>query len=345
MKRTSITVVALALVAAACGDTDVAVAEPPATTAPSTTTTTIPSFHPEGKGWELVWSDEFDGTELDLERWDHEENCWGGGNNELQCYTASDTNVAVADGLLRITALEEEATGLAVSEDFPEAATAGNKTQPYTSGRIRTKGLGDWRYGRFEIRARLPYGQGLWPAVWMLPTDSPYGSWAAGGEIDIMEAVNLKTRDGAVTRSVHGTLHYGAEWPANVFSGTFWPFGDDHPSDVFHTYALEWEEGEIRWYVDGTHYATQTADGWYTQFAGPDGALVVGEGAAPFDQPFHLILNVAVGGTWPGPPDDKTVFPQEMLVDYVRVYRCAESPEDGKGCATVSDAAALVGGG
>ena len=162
------------------------------------------------------------------------------------------------------------------------------------------------------------------------------GSWAAGGEIDIMEAVNLKTIDAAVTRAVHGTLHYGGEWPANVLSGASFAFGDVHPSDSFHVYALEWEEGEIRWYVDDVHYATQTSDGWYTQAGGP--------AAAPFDQPFHLVLNVAVGGNWPGPPDDATTFPQVMEVDYVRVYECSASPADGRGCATSSETARLVEG-
>ncbi|MBT8197235.1 MAG: glycoside hydrolase family 16 protein, partial [Acidimicrobiia bacterium] len=196
----------------------------------------------------------------------------------------------------------------------------------------------EWQYGRFEIRARLPHGQGLWPAIWMLPTDSPYGGWAAGGEIDIMEAVNLKAGTDLDSRSVHGTLHYGAEWPDNRSSGAAFPFREGSPADSFHVYAVEWEEGEIRWYVDDTHYATQTSNGWYTQAAGADGA-------APFDHPFHLILNVAVGGTWPGPPDAETEFPQVMEVDYVRVYECSASPGDGTGCATVSDRARLVPGG
>ena len=309
-------------------------ASPSADTAvPETTTTTaavappaptVESHHPAGAGWELVWSDEFDGTSLDETKWDHEENCWGGGNQELQCYTNRTDNVYLSEGLLHIRAVEESFTGLDGSEDWDNADELGTATLPYTSGRIRTKDQGDWRYGRFEIRAQLPYGQGMWPAIWMLPTDWVYGGWAASGEIDIMEAVNLKTVMAPDGNAVHGTLHYGAEWPSNIHSGTFIQFFDDHPADAFHVYAIEWEEGEIRWYVDDVHYATQTADGWYSQVTGDDGTVTVVEGLAPFDQRFHLILNVAVGGNWPGPPNESTSFPQEMLVDYVRVYQLVD---------------------
>ena len=348
MRRALLVMGALGLMLAACGGGDGTDPTGASTTSTSTTvavlTPEVESFHPENAGWELVWSDEFDGTSLDLTRWSYEQNCWGGGNNELQCYTDSDTNSEVGEGILVIRAIEETATGLAVSEDSPDAATAGTQTLPYTSARIRSKDKGDWRYGRFEIRARLPFGQGLWPAIWMLPTDSVYGTWAASGEIDIMEAVNLKGTDDTKSRSVLGTLHYGGEFPANVESGAFWPISPDvHPSDVFHVYAVEWEEGEIRWYLDDTHYATQTSDGWYSQTE-VGGELVTAPGAAPFDQAFHLILNVAVGGNLPGAPDDTTTFPQVMEVDYVRVYECAASPDDGRGCATTSDLALQVAG-
>lgn len=338
-------VLAAAVALTACGED----AAPPGSAAPTTTTSTVveihvDGFHPAGMGWELVWADEFEGASLDLTRWDYEENCWGGGNNELQCYTSRAENVFLADGLLHIVAREESFTGIDGHEDWDDVAH-GQTTLPYTSGRIRTKGQGDWKYGRFEIRARFPEGQGLWPALWMLPTDSPYGDWAAGGEIDIAEAVNLKTNRAAENRSIHGTLHYGGLWPGNVFSGQSWPLArDENPADVFHVYAIEWEEGEIRWFVDDLHYATQTSDGWYTEFPGYDGTMVIGDGAAPFDQEFHLLMNVAVGGNWPGSPDDRTVFPQEMLVDYVRVYQCSVSPADGIGCGTSSPDAVLVEG-
>ncbi len=342
----AILTVALALVAAGCGGTttDTVAADAPATTNGVSAADAVESHHPEGMGWELVWSDEFDGDSLDETKWDYEENCWGGGNQEQQCYTGRVDNTFISDGILHIKALEESFTGIDGSEDWENADQLPEKTLPYTSGRIRTKDQGDWKYGRFEIRAQLPYGQGLWPAIWMLPTDYEYGGWAASGEIDIMEAVNLKTVFTPDKNAVHGTLHFGAEWPSNVNAGTFIQFFDTHPSDTFHVYAIEWEEGEIRWYVDDVHYATQVADGWYSQQTADDGTFTIVEGNAPFDQPFHLILNVAVGGTWPGPPDDSTVFPQEMLVDYVRVYECSASPGDGKGCGTVAPTATLVAG-
>lgn len=359
---------AMGLILAACGDSDEAeevattttTTVPTTTTEPPATTTTTPppatepehmepmeeveAFHPDGMGWELVWSDEFDGENLD-QAWDREENCWGGGNNELQCYTDRDDNIQVADGKLHLIAQQESFTGLSVAEDAAEAATAGDQTLPYTSARVRTKGTGEWTYGRFEIRAKLPSGQGIWPAIWMLPTDSPYGGWAAGGEIDIVEAVNLHGNDPAQAATVSGTLHYGGQWPDNKFSGSPYHLpGNVNPADDFHVYAIEWEKGEIRWFVDDIHYATQTQDGWFTEFPGYDGDMVVGLEDAPFDQPFHLIMNVAVGGNWPGPPDQSTTFPVQMEVDYVRVYRCGASPEDGLGCGSTNPDAIQVAG-
>jgi beta-glucanase (GH16 family) len=250
-----ISTLSMTLLIAACAEsggdaTTTTVGEPP-----------VESFHPQDKGWELVWSDEFDGTSLDETKWGYEENCWGGGNQEQQCYTDRLDNTYLSDGILHIRAIEEQFTGLDGSEDWDNVDELGTATLPYTSGRIRTRGNGDWRYGRYEIRAQLPFGQGMWPAIWMLPTDSTYGGWAASGEIDIMEAVNLKTVWTPDNNAVHGTLHYGAEFPSNTNSGMFLQFFDDHPADTFHVYAVEWEEGEIRWYVDDVHYATQVADG------------------------------------------------------------------------------------
>lgn len=212
----------------------------------------------------------------------------GWGNGELQYYTAN--NATVADGLLTIRAREQNIAGYG-----------------YSSARLRTKGLGDWTYGRFEMRAKLPVGQGLWPAFWMLPSDNVYGTWAASGEIDIMESL------GHDPDRIHGTLHYGGAAPANVSSGESYrlPLGS---AQDFHTYAIEWERGEFRWYIDDIHYATRT--GWWS--AG-------GPYPAPFDQDFHLLLNLAVGGTWPGAPDATTEFPQALVVDYVRVY---QRPDD-----------------
>ncbi len=298
--------------------------------------------------WELVWSDEFDGTVIDATKWSHEKNCWGGGNNEQQCYTDRPENSFVADGYLHIVAQREDFTG----SDSAEGESPTTKTLPYTSARLRTKNLQEWTFGRFEIRAKLPYGQGTWPAIWMLPTNSPYGNWAASGEIDIMEAVNLKTVTGnnPPEARVHGTLHYGRAWPGNVNAGAEYTLpGNANPADDFHTYAVEWEEGEIRWYVDDVHFATQRDTGWYAQYV-QDGVLKDAPVGAPFDRfsKFHLLLNLAVGGNWAGTVNntgiDESVFPQKMLVDFVRVYQCSASPSTGKGCATVNENAELVEG-
>lgn len=211
----------------------------------------------------------------------------------------------------------------------------------FTSARLRTKHRGDWRYGRVEVNARMPQGQGVWPAIWMLPTANVYGSWPLSGEIDIFEGINLNASHG---NEIHGTLHFGSRAPDNRESSA-----SDTPQkpvwEHFHTYAIEWEHGEIRWYVDDTHYATQTQAGWFTQYqAEGETALRIGEGASPFDQAFHLLLNVAVGGNWPGPPNTETDFPQQMVVDYVRVYQCTADRETGHGCATVNPAVIALPG-
>lgn len=293
-----------------------------------------------GSGWELVWSDEFDGVEIDQSKWGFETNCWGGGNNELQCYTDRPENAFLRDGKLVIHAQPEEFTGPAEPLDWE--SNAGERTLPYTSARLRTLGKGDWQYGRIEVRAKLPAGQGIWPAIWMLPTDWAYGGWAASGEIDIMEAVNLPVGTGE--KQIHGTLHYGREWPENVHSGTSYTFEDSDPVADFHSYAIEWSPREIRWFVDDVHYATQKSSGWYAQVMGADGFHENVPGDAPFDQRFHLLLNVAVGGNWPGAPDDATPFPAEMEVDHVRVYSCPADPVLLKPCATVNRRATRVFG-
>lgn len=290
-----------------------------------------------GDGWELVWNDEFDGDQIDLTKWTHETNCWGGGNNELQCYTDRDDNSFLRDGSLVIRAQPEEFTGPA--EPLEWGGDPGETTLPHTSARLRSTGDGAWTYGRIEIGAKVPGGQGIWPAIWMMPQDSVYGDWAASGEIDIFEAVNLGTEPDPTT--VHGTLHYGGQWPANVYSGTSYVPPTD-PQEQFHTYAIEWAHGEIRWFVDDVHFATQTSAGWYSVPHWPRAtALTDGE---PFDQAFHLLLNVAVGGDWPGSPTADTVFPVEMEVDFVRVWECAETPETLEACGTVNPGAQQVTG-
>lgn len=312
---------------------------------------------PAGDGrWQLVWQDEFDGELIDTARWDLEENCWGGGNAEQQCYTRRKdghprSNAFLRDGLLHIVARKGAFTAPAT----PTGRGGPRATLPYTSARLRTRDRQDWTFGRFEIRARLPRGQGSWPAIWMLPTGSHYGSWAASGEIDILEAVNLGTPTddpgapaGTPETRVYGTLHFGGESPHNVHATGAYRLPDGaSPADGFHVYALEWEEDEIRWYVDGVHYATQRAEHW---FGGVDrhGRRKATPPGAPFDRSarFHLLLNLAVGGNWAGNVNGKGIdaaaYPQAMLVDYVRVYRCDAGRDDGSGCATRGPGAGLV---
>lgn len=274
---------------------------------------------PEGKqGWKLVWNDEFDGPEIDRKKWDfdqgngfynYEAQQWisGWGNDELQYYTAEPTNAAVRDGLLRIRAIKESLHGCG-----------------YTSARLKTRSrdgspLWSQQYGRFEFRVQLPTGQGIWPAIWLLPQAEKYGGWAASGEIDILEA------RGQEPHQVLGTLHYGSRWPANVHQSKEYVFPDGGSIAQFHDYALEWEPGQIRWYVDNRQYAAQSFWWSSTKTAGGKGAKPEREEElnawpAPFDQPFYLVLNLAVGGKFLGRPNAQTPFPAEMAVDYVRIY-------------------------
>ncbi len=246
----------------------------------------------QGQG-ALVWSDEFDGTSLDTSNWEYMIGAGGWGNNELQYYTSRQENVSVSGGYLHIVARQESYGGA-----------------DYTSARIRSINKRDFLYGRMEARIKLPSTTGIWPAFWMMPTDSVYGGWAASGEIDIMESTNIAT-------TVHGTIHYGGNWPNNVNSGGSHSDGTDYSQD-FHVYTLEWEQDVMRWYVDGIHYNTETSSTWYSDNA-------PGNSRAPFDQYFHFLLNVAVGGNWPGYPDGSSVFPQEMSVDWVRVYNTSNT--------------------
>uniref|UniRef100_UPI002634FCC6 glycoside hydrolase family 16 protein n=1 Tax=uncultured Pseudoalteromonas sp. TaxID=114053 RepID=UPI002634FCC6 len=312
----------------------------------SATDTKIDTVNPTEpvSDWVMVWEDNFDGDAIDDKKWSFEINCVGGGNNEKQCYTDSEENAFIADGILNIVALPAE-----------EGAA-----KPYTSARINTRYKADFKYGRFEVRAKLPSGQGSWPAFWMMPTDEVYGGWPRSGEIDIVESVNLKVpTDDGVESNIYGTLHYGQEWPNNDSSGKAYTFSQDsNPADDFHTYAIEWQEGEIRWYVDDYLYATQRQSellynangealalkhkGWYTEYFDQiTGELTTFWDASPYDQEFYLILNFAVGGDWPENVNatgiDATAFEngQTFEVDYVRVYECAQDPDTGKGCETV----------
>ena len=238
----------------------------------------------------LVWKDEFDGDRLDYSKWNIEVNAFGGGNHELQIYTDRLENVRVADGCL---VLEARRDNVGIS----------GTSREYSSGRVRTKNRGDWLYGRVDVRAKLPSGQGIWPAIWMLPTDDRYGGWARSGEIDIMEL------RGQAPNTVLGTLHHGGAWPENKHSGAPSILDSGTFADDFHVFSVDWREGKIDWLIDGESVQTQTQ--WSS-----DG----GDFPAPFDQKFHLLLNLAVGGGFVGPPDDTTQFPCRMTIDYVRVY-------------------------
>lgn len=243
----------------------------------------------------LVWADEFDGARLDTAVWERQVGDGtayglpaGWGNEELQHYLGGDDNSFVADGLLHIV-----------------ARRGGDGT--ITSARLRTLNRREVLYGRIEARIKVPAAKGMWAAFWMMPTDSPYGAWAACGEIDIMEITNLAD-------AVHGTLHFGGEWPDNTSAGGHRRFEDRPLSEAFHVYGVEWTPDEIRWFVDGEQYLRLSSDDWYS-------AGDADNPRAPFDRPFHLVLNLAVGGHWPGPPDEGTVFPQTMLVDWVRIWK------------------------
>ncbi len=312
----------------------------------SATETKIDTINPSEptSDWVMIWEDDFNGDSIDDGKWNFEVDCAGGGNNEKQCYTDSKDNAFVENGILNIVALPAE-----------EGAT-----KPYTSARLNTRYKADFKYGRFEMRAKLPSGQGAWPAFWMMPTDEVYGGWPRSGEIDIVEAVNLKVpTDDGLESNIYGTLHYGKEWPNNDQSGKAYTFDQaSNPADDFHTYAIEWQEGEIRWYIDDYLYATQRKSellynasgealalkhkGWYSEyFDQTTGELTTFWDASPYDQEFYLILNFAVGGDWPENVNatgiDTSAFEngQAFEIDYVRVYECAQNPDTGKGCETV----------
>ena len=244
--------------------------------------------------WTLVWSDEFngpDGSRPDTAKWNFEIGGNGWGNHELEYYTNRPENSFVLGGNLEIQALKESFTG-------PD-----HMTRDYTSARMTTKGLFEQAYGRFEARIKIPRGQGIWPAFWLLGNDFEKIGWPACGEIDIMENV------GKEPSTVHGSMHGPGYSGDGDFTSVYKLPGGVHFFDDFHVFAIEWEPGIVRFFVDRELYAT------FTPSRLPAGMKWV------FDHPFYIILNVAVGGDWPGPPDSTTVFPEAMLVDYVRVYK------------------------
>lgn len=292
-----------------------------------------PMTYHKQQGWELVWSDEFDDSELDRSKWTPELSCWGGGNNELQCYTDRVDNIEVSNGVLKLIAQPEEFSGFKYSQDSPDRGEL--ITQQYTSGKIHTKNLYDWKYGRFEARLKLSQGQSAWPAFWMLPKDNSYGEWPLSGEVDIVEAVNLGASCYAcgppyVENRSSVALHFGQPWPKNQFHSqkNVLPNG----RDAYHTFALEWSEGRMDWFVENQKVFTMTKDEWFT-----DAVEKNVNPLAPFDKPFYLILNLAVGGDLANSGNEKkfnpSSFPAELSVDWVRVYQCAEDIDTSKSCA------------
>ncbi len=241
---------------------------------------------PDGQpldGWTLQWSDEFEGTSLDGSKWQLELN---EGDHGMSAYTSRPQNLYVADGCLVIQAQKENYGG-----------------KPYTSSQISSRNKGYWKYGRFDIRAKLPYGKGMWPAIWMMPNNPAYGGWPRSGEIDIME--NL----GDNTRLLYSTLHYGTN--NQMSQGTYTTPEGKSLSDTFHVYTMIWDTNSFAFYIDSIH------NYWNCSSWTPNNVTY----PKPFDQPFFMMFDLAVGGNWGGPPDNTTVFPQKMLVDWIRVYK------------------------
>lgn len=238
-------------------------------------------------GWRLVWSDEFnqpDGTALDPAKWRYDTGGLGWGNQELEYYTLRTNNCRIEAGHLVIEARREEFDG-----------------RHYTSARLLTLGKASWTYGRVEARIKLPRGQGIWPAFWMLGTNIESSNWPACGEIDIMENI------GKEPGTVHGTIHGPGYASLGIGGPVTLPAGEA-VADDFHIFAVECEPNRITWFMDGRQYFTLTPKNLPEQ------------GVWVFNQAKFLMLNLAVGGIWPGNPDATSTFPQRMLVDYVRVY-------------------------
>ncbi len=270
-------------------------------------------------GWKLVWRDEFEGSTIDRSKWDFDlgngffdygAHQWiaGWGNEELQYYTEAPANASVKDSVLTISARKEALHGCG-----------------YTSARMKTrlrdgKPLFTTRYGRIEFRAQVPWGKGLWPALWMLPQTDVYGGWPASGEIDLMEIVGEKPHE------VLNSIHFGSPGtPARSLITTVHALPEGSLVSDWHIYSVEWEPGEIRFYVDEVQTCTYTH--WWSSSVTENGQGVIARSEAdlnpwpaPFDQPFYLVMNVAVGGNFPGVPNADTVFPAQLKVDYVRVY-------------------------
>ncbi len=243
-------------------------------------------------GWTLTWSDEFngpDGSAVDPTKWKHDVGGTGWGNNELEYYTDGTQNAVVQGGYLVVTATSQGASQYTCSYGACK----------YTSARLLTEGLFSQQYGRFEARAQMPTGKGLWPAIWALGSNIATVNWPTCGEIDFMETI------GSDITTNHGSLHMPNNYGP---TGTYTLPGGASFADAFHTFAIDWEPGSVAFYVDDQLYETQKS-------------TVPGGDTWEFDHPFFLLINVAVGGTWPGSPDTTTTFPQTLKVDWVRVYQ------------------------
>jgi beta-glucanase (GH16 family) len=255
-----------------------------------------PAAAEEPAGWDLVWADEFtqaDGTAPDPAKWGYDIGGWGWGNNELQYYTDRRENSRIEDGKLVIEARAENFGGRA-----------------YTSARLLTKNKASWTHGRIEARIKIPKGKGIWPAFWMLGANFDAVGWPNCGEIDIMENI------GSAPSTVHGTVH-GPGYSGGGGIGGSYVLQGAQLADDFHVYAVEWQADRIRWFIDGRQYFSITP-----------GQLPAGSPWV-FNSPHFLLLNIAVGGNWPGDPDGSTVFPQRMTVDHVRVYKASQGGTPG----------------
>jgi len=246
----------------------------------------VPTSYP---GYTLFWGDEFNGPSLDAASWTAEtgDGCpalCGWGNSELEYYTTPPNNLYFQDGKMIIEA---------------KAEAYGGKN--YTSSRIKTAGKKVFKFGRIDVRAILPKGKGIWPALWLLPQSSPFGNWPTSGEIDMMEY-----RGSAISR-VLGTLHYGPG-PGSTYISRNYDLPSGNFTDEFHVFSLVWEQDQIRWYVDNVLYSTiLKAD--------------IGSNTWPFNENFYFLINLAVGGHFDGAPDAATYFPQFYILDYIRVYQ------------------------
>jgi beta-glucanase (GH16 family) len=234
-------------------------------------------------GLALAWSDEFNGPTLNSSIWNYDTGAGGWGNNELENYTSTIKNSYITGGNYLVIEARKELDGT------------------FTSARLQTKGNKQFTHGRMDIRAKLPKTKGIWPAIWMLGSNISTTPWPACGEIDIMELL------GNEPNKVYGTMHWGQAGQGSTHIGNSYVLSGNDFSDEFHVFSIVWDSSKIEWYVDNVKYFT--------------GNKTDVTGNYPFDKPFFFLLNVAIGGNWPGAPDAATVFPQRMIVDYVRVYQ------------------------